>query len=368
MSKSFPLIEVSGSPRARGQQYGRQAGERIALGLQLYRAEFARRGVDWPKVLELAESFSEKIAAYGSDFIEEMQGIAAGAEQEFAAIVILNARTEILYWYGAQHGQAADQGPAMSDECTGILVTPAASADGEPIHAQNWDWRTDCVDTAVVLKISGGPGPDILTLAEAGQLARSGLNSDGIALTAMGLHCDQDYGKLGIPSPLIRRRLLQQRTLAGALDIVVHSERSFSHNLMLSDASGLAVDLETTPEDVFWLQPQRGLLYHTNHFKSPAALARVRDIGLIRGIDTLIRDQRVGLILEPHVGAITVDHVRSALADDAGHPLGVCRHPVKREEDGFSCTVATVIMNPRQRTLSVAAAPYEGAQFVHHTF
>ena len=49
------------------------------------------------------------------------------------------------------------------------------------------DWRAECAETGVLLRIHRDDGPDILTFTEAGGLARSGLNSAGIGLTANAL-------------------------------------------------------------------------------------------------------------------------------------------------------------------------------------
>ena len=42
MVEEFPLIEVGGPPRERGRQDGRQAAERIALGVAHYTAQLER--------------------------------------------------------------------------------------------------------------------------------------------------------------------------------------------------------------------------------------------------------------------------------------------------------------------------------------
>ena len=102
--------------------------------------------------------------------------------------MLMNARTEMVA--AARRQQAAKHFP---DGCTAALALPEASADGVLLHGQNWDWRAECAETGVVLRIRRDDGPDILTFTEAGGLARSGLNSAGIGLTANALECDRDY-------------------------------------------------------------------------------------------------------------------------------------------------------------------------------
>jgi isopenicillin-N N-acyltransferase-like protein len=38
----FPLIDIAGSPRERGRQYGRKTADRIAKGRSHYRAQLER--------------------------------------------------------------------------------------------------------------------------------------------------------------------------------------------------------------------------------------------------------------------------------------------------------------------------------------
>ena len=63
-----------------------------------------------------------------------------------------------------------------TDGCTGLIVMPERSASGRLLHAHNWDWREECVDTGIVLKIRAEDGNDVLTFCEAGALARHGFN------------------------------------------------------------------------------------------------------------------------------------------------------------------------------------------------
>src|SRR5688500_13512416 len=96
MSEPFPLIEVSGPPRERGRQYGRQAAGRIALGVEHYAAQLARSSCDWLIILGLVQDYLLQIEAFEPAYIEEMRGIAEGAGLDFEPIVPLNSRTDIL--------------------------------------------------------------------------------------------------------------------------------------------------------------------------------------------------------------------------------------------------------------------------------
>jgi len=364
MSKSFPLIEVGGGPRERGVQYGEQAKVQIEAGVEIYIESFAKSGSVWGEACVLAASFQEKVAAYDRDFLTEIEGIAEGAKQPIEHIIILNARTELQFWKNKLPG--ADL--KAQEECTAALALPSVTSNGHMLHGQNWDWNPKCVDSGVVLCIRSETGPDILTFVEAGQLARSGMNSAGIGLTANGLHSSADYGRVGVPNPFIRRRLLMQERLAPAVYSVTSADISFSHFIMISHAGGEAVGLETTPENIFWMQPEDGILIHANHFKIPAALAQIKDVSVLRTPDSIYRDSRVEAAIQQDVGVISKDTFLKAFSDTYGQPDSILRQPSPRPGGVLSATVASIIMDTTDRKMWISAAPYEGNEYVEYGF
>ena len=70
---------------------------------------------------------------------------------------------------------------------------------------------------------------------------------------------------------LVRRHVLAQCSLGSAIEVVLKAERGFSSNFLISHREGEAIDLETTPDQVFWQTPEDDLLVHANHFISPPA-------------------------------------------------------------------------------------------------
>jgi isopenicillin-N N-acyltransferase like protein len=356
MTAPFPLIEIEGPPRERGRQYGRQTGTQIARGLALY--GFAPGGV-W---MTVAHRFFAELQLSDPDLAAEMAGIAAGAEQPVEAIMALNARTELTAWDAAA--------PSPADECTSALAMPEATHDGVLLQGQNWDWRPGCLETSIVLKIHAAGQPSILTFCEAGQLARHGINTAGLALNANGLQTDRENARGGVPSPILRRRMLMQTRLADAIGLVLNTRRSASHNFLLSqqleDGRTEAIDLETTVDETFWLFPDQGVLAHANHFKHPVALTRIRDIGLLRHPESLYRDRRVETQLAAAREAVTLATFQAAFADDFGTPHAVCRSPAARADGSVSATVATVILAPKPGRMWLAPVPYLGATYTEY--
>ena len=350
MATEAPLIEVSGPPRERGRQYGEQAAARIRLGIAHYSEQLGTTGLDAAGIRYLALSFEPEIARFDADMAEEMRGIAEGAALHPADILLLNARTEILKLAKRRR----DPDP---DGCTGVVAMPGITADGTLIHAQNWDWKYECAETAVVLRIRRDDGPDVLTFTEAGGLARSGLNAAGIAITANYLESDRDYRQAGVPLALIRRKVLMQSQLAVALHAVYTTPKSASNNMIVSQAGGIAIDFECAPDETFQVHPDNGLLVHANHWVSPVALSKLRDTGIVATPDSLYRDLRVRDLLAPRRGRIDVAAVKAALFDDYQTPWSVCRPPRPSLSSNLSATVAQIVMVPARGVMEVAMLP-----------
>lgn len=356
MVPSCPLIEISGAPRERGRQYGEQAADRVRLGIEHYSAQLRTSNLTDEDIKGLVQRFEPTIDRFDATYLEEMRGIAEGAGVAYETVVLLNARTEILKL--AQ--RPADDRPMLDEDpdgCTGVVVMPEITKDGRLIHAQNWDWKVECADTAVVLKVRREDGPDILTFTEAGALARSGFNAAGIAITANYLETDRDYRRLGVPLALIRRKVLEQKQLAAAMRAVYATQKSAANNMIVSQANGVAIDFECAPDETFQVHPERGLIVHANHFQSPVALCKLKDTGIANTPDSLYRDIRVRNLIEPHLGSVTRDIVKNALFDDFETPWSVCRPPRRNLSHNLSATVAMIVMEPMLGIMEVAMLP-----------
>jgi isopenicillin-N N-acyltransferase-like protein len=362
------LIDLSGSAHERGRQYGAAVPERVARSIALYRSQMQRRGLNRDEQYRLARAFQQTISAYSEAYFEEMRGIAEGATCTLEDIIMINCRTEMMFGYERLGDAAPANASDENDGCTGIVVLPEAARDGRLLHAHNWDWREECVDTGVVLRIRNDQGPDVLTFAEAGALARHGFNSAGVAITGNFLMCERDYREPGeAPLALLRRKLLDSHNLAAAMSQVFNKTRLCSNNLMLSHAEGEAVDLECAPDEVFWITPEDGLLVHANHWVSPIAQGKLRDLGLRGNPDSIYRQRRVVAALRAKLGRIGIDDLQQALFDEFGKPDSVLRSPKPVSFDSISATVVTTIMDPAQKKMWLARQPYLSRSFVEYT-
>ncbi|MGW4078828.1 C45 family autoproteolytic acyltransferase/hydolase [Streptomyces sp. NEAU-174] len=340
---TIPTVEISGPPAERGRQYGEAARDSIGRALAYYEQAFGESsGLTWDQVTARAERWLEPVRAYAPELVEEMGGIADGAGVGLLDVLALNARGEIIYdqtfaRMRARADAAADvtDDREVTDGCTSFAVLGEASGDGHVYCGQNWDWRAGVADTVLMLRIVQPPHPTVIMQVEAGQIGRQGANSAGIALNANGLGGRFDDA-VGLPQTVIRRRVLDSRSISDAVDVLCRTRGHIASNALLTCREGFALDLETTPGAHGWMYPTKGLLVHGNHYQTtvPVQLAaRYRP----ESSDSLIRVPRAeaGLSLVREAGAPDESRklIRQAMSDHLGHPEGLCTHPDPRQPE-----------------------------------
>src|SRR4029450_6295357 len=121
----FPLIDLSGSPRERGRTHGKAAADRLRRGAKMYAESLLKSGVDWAELERRAEALVPSIEKFDPTYIEEMRGIAEGANEPFAAVGLMNRRTAMVA--AARQEQEAKQVP---DRRTAALALPQPRTDG----------------------------------------------------------------------------------------------------------------------------------------------------------------------------------------------------------------------------------------------
>jgi isopenicillin-N N-acyltransferase-like protein len=177
MTSPFRLVDIEGEPFERGYSYGSQTRDLVLKAIDFYTGIFAQTGMTWDQVKRAGQIYAERLRGISEPLFLEIEGIAQGAGVELGEIVALNARTELRY------GGDANKDLLSGEGCTGAIAVDTAVKNGRVIHGQNWDWLSECAEFSIVLRIKQKDGPTILTLVEAGTLARCGLNSAGIAIT-----------------------------------------------------------------------------------------------------------------------------------------------------------------------------------------
>jgi isopenicillin-N N-acyltransferase like protein len=347
MPETYPHIRVTGDPRERGRQYGEQARERVGRSVGLYRRVFQHyAGWSWDRVTSHARDYRPAIEAVRPRYLDEMAGIADGAGLAVDDILALNVRTEIMFAAVARKA---------AGECTSFAILPSGTAGGHPLIGQNWDWKTGCTETVVVLEAQQDVGPSYVTVVEAGLLAKTGMNSAGIGLVTNALVSDEDRGDPGLPYHVILRSILDARNLTDALDAVQHHPRSSAANYLVASREGMAVDIEAAPGDhsrVWLTWPDPDQLVHANHYVCETGL---KDVMRWYSPDSPFRHRRASTLLENVRGRAHPAQLQALMRDHVNGPSSICTHPdPTMHELEQDMSVASVLYDLESSTMWIA--------------
>lgn len=391
----FPELTIAGAPYERGRAYGAAAAPLIRHSIASYARLFAcRRGLDWAASQDEAMRFVPLLREVAPDLLEEMRGIADGAGRGLAEIVALNVRTELMAGVGTGFyhpgGQAAlarnraagvpehpeddqplanghrsvseaasSRPPSVADataddgECTTAAASGAATASGTTLLAQTWDWQGDQRAACILLRVRAPGEPELLTMTEAGMVAKTGMNSAGVAVALNLLRSLADGREVGMPVHVLLRKMLQAPSFAAARAAADLAPASGSSCITLAGAGGELVSLELTPSGVAEVWAEDGLLAHANHCVDAGAAAGECPLDPIS--TSRERAGRAWELLRAGRGALDAAALQAILRDHEGDPRCICRHPnmaLPRLDRGES--VCGIVMDLGERVMHVA--------------
>ena len=92
-------------------------------------------------------------------------------------------------------------------------------------------------------------------------------------------------------------------------------------------------------------------------------VAQAQGIGNSYNGDSLYRDFRARELLEPKIGAITVEDVKSVLRDGFGAPRAICRTPHEYKGQGSSMTIASLVFDLKNEVMHVAPGQPDRSEY-----
>jgi isopenicillin-N N-acyltransferase-like protein len=286
----IPLLRVAGSHAEVGRQVGAATTDVI------------RRTVDGtpfdPAVVELYRAVTLEHLPW---VVEELDGAAAGAGVD--PLAVFAASIEEL-------------APAeVPTGCSDIVVTGDRTADRHLLVAHNNDLHAEDEQDIVAIEWRLPGEPVVFTLGT-GPWLSVGWNDAGLSVTGNELSPNDE--RVGIPRLLQMRDVLTRRTLAEAVDAVLHPARASSYNWVFAHRGEGALNVEGSATQAGIDEPGAdGFLAHTNHYARADMEAFERSDFVADSTRRLERARELAL-----GEGLTLDALRAALADHEA----LCRH------------------------------------------
>jgi isopenicillin-N N-acyltransferase like protein len=244
--------------------------------------------------------------------LEEIKGVAAGARVPFAEALLANVRGEVGNVSAAQDG------------CSAFAVSRTTANERQILLGQNSDQDAEFEPLAVVLHVVPDDAPSAIMITFAGLVGYHGLNEFGVAHGANAVSVGT--WRMGLPHYPFKRMILEQESVEEVVTLARRLPLCSGGNYVVCDGAGRIADLEIIPErdGVRVLEPEHGLVVHTNHLLHPDFAPRDRLVGLLP--DSPTRLDVLHATLSNVAESDGLSGVMSALQQHCDDGKGICRH------------------------------------------
>jgi len=350
-----PLVEVSGTFIEMGRQIGEACRTQVQHSVEnarmLIEQSYGQLELSWGGAQIQARKYLPFAEERYPQYVEEMRGIAEGANIGFSDILTLNIM------------EAVTTDALHLTRCTSFAVNEERTADGHVLAAHNEDWIPEDEDDVYVISACPNDEPPYLAMTYGGLLPNVGFNAYGIAQLIDSVYPTDS--RIGIPRLFVARAILASRRVSGAIGRALVSHRAAGYNHLLVHESGEMYSIEVSARRFEILHGTDGYMVHTNHYlasnmkeieNDPEELisSRVRYFRALR----LLRQSQSHSIKS--LQAIQKDHVNM--------PNSICNHnsgesqPLDREK-----TVNSMVIDLMAREMHITwGNPCQNAYHTYH--
>ncbi len=252
------VITLEGSPYERGVCHGRLMREAIGEALSLWERAYVQDAFGMSRAefaleVERRTDFYPAIKRWTPDLLDELKGIADGADADFREVYAFNLADECYEL----------EGLPRPERCSSIGVWRSESLP--PLVAQTLDIEPFWDGLQTVQRIVDPDGSSAtLVLAYPGLIGMNGMSGRGFGLCMNSLS-ELASARSGLPVTMVIRGALAAADLDAAVRFLTDVPHATGQNYLLASDEGV-VDLECSSGGVTRYEPDQtgGVLLHTN--------------------------------------------------------------------------------------------------------
>ena len=335
-----PIISVKGKPYDCGLQHGTQARAQIRKNIANYFKRWkATMGMERSEILEKCRKLPKVIGEYDNDILEELEGLAKGADLSLPEVIALNARYELIW------GERVVR--FFKGGCTSVAALPEVTRAGHTFIGQNWDNSPFLADIMILLQVEQTGKPRVALSTEAGLLGLKGMNETGLGVCVNGLVTTKDsFDATCVPWFLAVRSAINAENFTRSLQAILRARLSVCGNVMFAHKGGEAIDLEATPGEVGVVHDKDGILTHSNHFLALSNRADLKGIFQKFIPNSLFRYHRARRLLAMDVGHIDLASYKRVFSDHFSYPDSLCWHINPNDDvQSHTKTMRSIVMD-----------------------
>jgi isopenicillin-N N-acyltransferase like protein len=310
-----PLIEIHGTHGEMGRQIGEarrdQIQHSIANAHTLIELSYDELELSWEGAQIQARKYLPFVEERYPQYVDEMRGIAEGANVAFDDVMALNTM------------EAVTTDALHLTRCTSMAVNEGRTADGHVLAAHNEDWIPEDEDDVFVILAKPIDEPPFLAMTYGGLVPNVGLNAYGIAQLIDSVYPSDS--RIGIPRLLVSRAVLAARRISGAIGRALISHRAAGYNHLIAHESGELYSIEVSATRFEILHGTDGYIVHTNHYLADGMKGIESDPEEL--ISSRVRLFRANRLLRES-SAHTIKSLQAIQKDHVNLPNSICNHAV----------------------------------------
>lgn len=349
------LIEVAGSHLEMGRQIGEAAREQVqhsvANARVLLDAAYNELELTWDGAQIQARKYLPFAEERYPQYVDELRGIAEGANVPFSEIVVLNVM------------EAVTTDALHLTRCTSMAVNEERTADGHVLAAHNEDWVPEDENDVLIISARPEKEPPFLAMTYGGLLPNVGFNAYGIAQLIDSVYPGDS--RIGIPRLVVGRSVLASRRISGAIGRAISPHRAAGYNHLLVHESGEIYSIEVSARKFEILYGHDGYMIHTNHYLDPKMKEVEKDPEEL--LSSRVRYFRASRLLRQNTQH-TIKSLQSIQKDHVNIPNSICNHnidgtdPLDREK-----TINALVIDLTAQEMHLAwGNPCQNAYHTYH--
>jgi isopenicillin-N N-acyltransferase-like protein len=337
-----PLIELKGSHSEIGLQMGEARREQIhhsvANARGLIAETYDQLELTWEGAQIQARKYLPFVEERYPQYVEELRGIAKGANASFDDILALNTM------------EAVTMDALHLTRCTSFAVNEQRTADGHILAAHAEDWVPEDEDDVFVVRVRPTDEPPFLAMTYGGLLPNVGFNAHGIAQLIDSVYPSDS--RIGIPRLVVARAVLAARRISGAIGRTLVAHRAAGYNHLIAHESGEMYSIEVSATRFEILHGTDGYIVHTNHYLSEAMKGIENEPEEL--ISSRVRYFRASRLLREG-SAHTIKSLQTIQRDHVNLPNSICNHaiewtdPLDREK-----TISALVIDLTAREMHIS--------------
>jgi isopenicillin-N N-acyltransferase-like protein len=306
------IIDLEGNSYSRGKAFGVARRRRIQSSMAAWLASLSGVGVGDPEIylagLLHETHFAQSVRDHAPDLLEELRGIACGAEQSFDLMFAAQLMDE--EWAYRARLSPARQG---MQKCSSAAIRAASDTI---VIGQNMDLGGFTDGHQIVFRVAPhGTEPGALIFSLSNMVALLGVNTRRIAVCVNSLP-QLPTARHGVPVAFVVRKLLQSHSLSDAVNTVQTIPHATGQHYLLADSYDIRSFEASAAGVAEFSSPHPMAVLHTNH-----PLVESWAVPSSSGANSIARLKSLKDRLK--VGHPDLEWLKAALSssDDPDHPV-----------------------------------------------